>query len=415
VQVADDFELPHLEYWNYSPCKKHIAEGADKPVPGCRHCGMYHRKHQRIGATWLYLKKRALLADVVGSGKTAHAATVIAMMKETGEIDKLGRVLVVCRSPAVLQWHAELERMLPRMHIEVSSGPNQAARIQRYVQHWEVMVIGQHMYLKDYELFDNFDLSAVFVDDVDALRAKKNKTAYALKRVALKTPRFVVMTGTPLQKKLHELHSVFEPLGGREIFGSEYSFLKRYVRSEVVEYYVKTPTGSKKRSSTKVVGYKNLTEFKQLIGPMALRRTADDIDDVDLPEIIPNNVWLDLYPAQRAKYELLRKGVVSILKDGKSQVKQAQAIAKIHYGQKICAGLAALGEEDGPDTSVKMDWVMDKINSDGDLGDEKVVIFAGYKDTIKALQKRLQVADIGYETIWGSAGFSLVLRQLSSL
>lgn len=407
VRVADDFELPTLKYLNYQPCEQHKNEPT--PVVGCqyRRCGLIPRKHQRIGAAWLYLVKRGLLADTVGSGKSLVAGTTIAMMKEAGEIDRIGRVLIVVRSPAVLQWQSELERMLPKIHVAVASG-DRSQRIEKYVQHWEVLLIGEHMFLRDHELFDNFTFSAVFVDDIDPLRNRKNKTAYALKRVAKKTSRFVVMTGTPLQKKLHELHSVLEPLGGRALLGSEWKFMQKYVRTENVRVYVK---GGDSRIIPKIVGYTRLDEFKEIIAPVTLRRTAEDIDDVDLPSIIPSNVYLDLYPAQRRKYDELKKGVLKIVKDNKTHIKHAQALAQLTYGAQICTGLAALGEDDAPQSGVKLDWIMDKLGPDGDLGDEKVVVFATFINTLKALQNRLQAAGIGYVTIWGLEADKLLRKQ----
>jgi SNF2 family DNA or RNA helicase len=407
IRVAEDFELPDLKYWNYDPCEAHEDQGI--PVVGCqyRRCGLIPRKHQRIGSAWLYLQKRALLADTVGSGKTLHAAVTIAMMKESGELDRVGRVVIVVRSPAVFQWRDELERMLPHVAVRAVNGTKNQ-RIEQYVQHWEVLVIGEHTFLRDHELMDNFDLSAVFIDDIDALRNRKNKTAYALKRLARSTPRCVIMTGTPLQKKLHELHSVLEPLGGRQLLGSEWSFMKKYVRTENVRTYVR---GGDSRIIPKIVGYKNLEDFREIIAPLTLRRTADDISDVDLPEIIPSTVYLDLYPVQKRKYAELKKGVLKIVKDGRTHIKHAEALAQIQYGAQICTGLAALGEEDAPLTSCKLDWVMDKIGTDGDLGDEKVVIFAGYINTVKALQKRLQAAGIGFVTIWGPENDKLLRKQ----
>jgi SNF2 family DNA or RNA helicase len=38
---------------------------------------------------------------------------------------------------------------------------------------------------------------------------------------------------------------------------------------------------------------------------------------------------------------------------------------------------------------------------DGDLSDEKVVIFIRYKNGVRSLQARLQRAGVGFETIWG--------------
>lgn len=403
VQVARDVALPELAYWNYLPCRRHRrwtdergVEQQNTPKPGCPECGLIHRQHQRVGATWLFLKKRALLADSVGTGKTLHAGTLIAMMKEAGELERNGRVLFVCRAPAIMQHRAELQRMMPSVAIDAAIG-SKRKRIERYMGPWEVMVIGQQMFLQDYEALLQFDLSALIVDDVDALRNRSNRTAYALKKVAARTDRCVIMSGTPLQKKLHELHSVLEPIGGRELFGSEASFMRRYVRTEQITTY--NSRNGRKITVPKIVGYKNLDDFKRLIGPMALRRTAADLQDVNLPTVIPSNVYLDLYPRQRAKYKELQRGVIEIVKKEGSQVKHAESLAKLHYGAQICGGLASLGEEDGPETSVKLDWLMDKLT--GDLEDEKVVVFMGYKTTIRAFQQRLRDADIDFETIWG--------------
>lgn len=404
VKIAADIELPELKCWNYAPCRKHrrweTPEGVVRqnvPKPGCRDCGLHPRKHQRVGATWLYLQKKALLADSCGTGKTAHLGLLIAMMQETLEIHSQARVVLVCRSAAVYQHVAELRRMLPMAHVAAAVGAKRK-RMETYVSGWDVLVIGQHMFLRDVDILMQFSLALLAIDDVDALRTRSSKTAWAIKRVAARTPRCVVMTGTPLQKKLHELYSVLEPLGGRTVFGSEAAFMRRYVKTE--NMVVWTNTG-RRMTIPKVVGYQNVRECADKLQPFALRRTAADIEDVDLPAVISSNVYLELTPAQRSRYDELKEGVIQIVSDEGVQVKQATALSKIHYGAKICTGLAALGEDDTPGTSVKLDWVMDKVGPDGDLGSEKVVIFLGYKTSIRALQARLDAVGVGYVTIWG--------------
>lgn len=397
LQNASDVNLPQLKFWNYQPCRKHRRWTDDQgrikqnvPKPGCRECGLYPRKHQRVGALWLYLRGRALLADSCGTGKTAHFGLLVALMQETGELAN-GRVILVCRSAAVLQHLAEIRRMLPMAKV-VSATGTKRTRMQTYVSGWDVMVIGQHMFLRDVDALMNFDVALLAVDDVDALRNRSSKTAWAIKRMARRSPRCVVMTGTPLQKKLHELYSVLEPLGGREVFGSEASFMRRYVRTENMVVWTK---GGRRMTIPKVVGYKNVRECSELLQPFALRRTAADIDDVDLPAISTSDVYLELYPAQRARYEELKQGVVRIIEEEGAKVKQANALSKIHYGSKICAGLAALGEPDTENTSVKLDWVMDKIGVDGDLGEEKVVVFMGYKQD-QPLDAQVLTPDRGF-------------------
>jgi hypothetical protein len=331
------------------------------------------------------------------TGKTGQAAGLLACCKQVGELDE-HRAVVIVRPSALPQWYTELQRFLPKLAIGTATGTRQQ-RIERYLSPWDILLTGYQMFVRDRELIENFPVGTLIVDDVDALRNPTNQTAYAIKRLARSCSRVVLLTGTPLQKRLHELHSVLEPVGGNEVFGTATAFRLRYVREELVSVY--NPHAGRLVKTRKCIGYKNLDEFKTLIAPFALRRTPEDIDDVDLPVISPpNNIYLDLYPVQAQRYAELRKGVLKIIRSEGATVKRAKAAAQFLYGAKICAGLATLGEPDGPATSVKLDWI-ENILVDGDLSDEKVVVFCHFTDAVAALAKRLAGNGIGHEVIWG--------------
>lgn len=432
IHNAKDAKLPPMRAWNYNLCRVHargwdeevrVESGEvlthkvfDRPKPGCRKCGIHLRRHQRVGVAWLYFQKSALLADTMGSGKTAHAGGLIAMLIETGELSLhrdrsdrmggMGRVILVPRSPALRQWRDELLRMIPGLNVLIAEGTRKQ-RIQLYLQPWQVLLIGPEMFRNDYEMLENFDLSAFIADDIDQLRNPDTLTSYAMDRVGGRgssgsrpgTDRYVIMTGTPLQKKLLDLHAVLDGIGGTEVLGDRDAFMARHVRTETV-FTTNARTGEEERR-TVVVGYRDTPTIKRNIAPLFLRRTAADLDDITLPTIVTDDVMLDLYPSQRTKYTELRKGVLRIIREEGTQIKRPTALAKIHYGAAICAGLAALGEADGPGTSVKLDWVMEQLGEDGDLSDEKVVIFANLKNTVRALQQRLRAAGIGFVTVWG--------------
>ena len=431
IHESPSWKLPKLTAWNYDLCRVH-ARGweeevrtesgdvlthivYDRPKPGCRLCGVHFRNHQQVGVAWLYFKKKALLADTMGSGKTSQAAGLVAMLAQTGELSLardrsaryggVGRVIIVPRSPALHQWRSELARMIPRLDVLVSEGTRKQ-RTQLYLQPWHVLLIGPEMLRNDLEMLENFDLSLVITDDIDPLRNPKSETSYACDRlggrgiVGLRpgTDRYVIMSGTPLQKRLPELHAVLDGIGGRQVLGNLETFIHRHVRTDTVTEYNRS-TGEMERRQV-IVGYRDLPTVKAQIAPMFLRRTAADLDDVHLPTIVPSDVMLDLYPSQRRKYDELRRGVIRIMREEGTQVKRPTALAKIHYGAAICAGLVALGEPDGPGTSVKLDWTVEKV-TEGDLSDEKVVIFANLKNTVRALQLRLRTAGVGFVTVWG--------------
>lgn len=401
VHGSVDFALPRLRFWNYEPCRKHRPHGITQ---GCRECGIIPRRHQRIAIGWLYYARYGLLADTVGSGKTAVAAGVLAIMAETGELvadpvgrEDEGRAVVICRAAAVPQWCRQLRRMIPGLEV-ISADGTANQRVEKYVSGgWHVLVTSYQTLLNDRRALTRMGITTVIVDDVDPLRHDETATARAVKALARNTFRTYVMSGTPLQKRLMELYSVLEPIGGPAAFGSVTTFRHRYVRTEKVRIY-NQKTG---RAIVKEVevGTRFLDELKTKLGPLALRRTAADLDDVKLPAIIPSDVYLDLYPAQRARYTELRQGVLRRIQEEGTRLKQVTALTMIGYGQRICTGLPALGEADGPGQSCKLDWVTDKLQ--GDLADEKVVIFTAYTDTVAALEARLTAAGIGHVKLWG--------------
>lgn len=262
VRVAKDVELPVLKDWNYSPCLEHELweddEGTvhrDKPKPGCRRCAIVPRDYQRVGAMWMLLKKKALLADGTGLGKSCQIGLTIAMVHELGEMSRK-RVLVICRAPAVLQHVQELRRMMPGLNITAAIGPKKKRQIT-YAQRWDVLVIGQQMVLSDEEYLSQFDFAAIFADDVDAIRNRRTKTSQTWRTLTATCPRVYVVSATPLQKRLPEMYAVTEQIGGREIFGSEWAFKSRYLQTQSQVIRVQ---GGNRRQVQKEVGVRNMAQ-----------------------------------------------------------------------------------------------------------------------------------------------------------
>lgn len=387
LRTSKDVNLPPLRYFNSEPCAKHTPTLEHS----CLDCGASLRKHQKVGAAWLYFVKKGLLADSVGTGKTLNAAGLLALLKENGELSSISRAVIVTRPGAVPQWANQLKRFIPEITVGVAAGTVKQ-RNELYAQPWEVLLVGYQMLCRDWEkLTSCFDIRTIIIDDVDAVR-NETDTAYSIGQVAKNCERVVDMTATPVQKRLHDLYRRYQLLGGRQLLGNKATFDRNYV------------------INTKPISYKNLDHFVQVTEPLVLRRTARDIDDVDLPAVIPDDVFLDLYPAQAERYEELKQGVIRLIKEEGEQVRQATAIAKFMYGMQICSGLVNLDEDDRPGTSVKLDWITDKI-VDGDLSDEKVVVFLKFKKSVRALQGRLLEAGVEFETIWGEQSDKFVRQQ----
>lgn len=414
----DVANMPEMTWFNSAPCPEHAGDGPT-PNPYCRHCGINLRRHQRVAIMWLWLVKRGLIADPVGSGKTHVVTGLFAVLAQTGELGKPsgalrpgGRALVVCEPTATRQWQREIRRAVPGLITELAEG-SRNQRADRYALPWDVLITGHQMCLQDHEQLRALGVTTLIVDDVDPLRHSETKTAYAVKRLGYDNPnnsRIVLLNATPLQKRLLELYDTLTHIGGHEEhrLGTRSQFERRYTEKQPTTFYSINRRTNRpvKRTQLEIVGYRRMPEFQEKIAPMVLRRSLAQIDDVELPALAPpENVWLELYRDQRQAYVELQRGVRQMASSS-GGMDRMNALSQLMQGKMICEGLSVIGHEDGPGKSVKFDWLMNRLTGDwsgeseGDPG-EKVVVFVQYKDGIRALAQRFQSEGLGYELIWG--------------
>jgi SNF2 family DNA or RNA helicase len=445
---AADVRLPPLRYFNSSPCARH-APALDI---SCDDCGIGLRPHQRAGIAWMYMAGRGLLADSVGSGKTAQAAGVLAICKETGELGEHSRAVVICQAAAVLQWQRQLRRMLPGIAVSAVTGSMpRARRVDAYMAPWEIMVISDRTFASarnrdgDVELLRQFPVGTVIADDIDALRTHRTQASRAVKALAARASRRYDLNAEPLQKRVMELHSHLEMLGGNAVFGNDRAFRRNFVRTGQASFYqramsCRTPLpcgrphetvvkGCKKcktghawpqpakrcpecgqqgradpagrtvlRTVSTDIGIRNAEEFRYLLRPWVLRRT--EFGGEGYPEVQPAEIWVELTARQRERYDELRRDkLVRRWREAGEEVTHAKAAALFTRGAQICSGTAAL--DDGTtDDSAKLDRVMRMLT--GSLEDEKVVCFVYYKPNVAALSARLDAAGIGHAVMWSN-------------
>jgi SNF2 family DNA or RNA helicase len=390
-----DIALPPLARWNASPCGAHA-----QPDPACRACGIVLKSHQRSGTAWMYLAGHGLLADTMGSGKTHQVAAVGAWCLETGEIGLHSRMVIVARAPAVAQWAAELRRAIPDLAVIAPEGGSPAKRTEAYLSAWECCVVSGQVLLRDLDALRQFPVGMLVYDDADAMRNRDNATAYAIRQLAGRAQRVYGVHATPAQKRLLELYSFLEPLGGREMFGSPKMFAHQHVREETTVTWVRDDEVGRqvRREVKKEAGARNPEQLRRMIAPLVLRRT----DFADLPALVPSQQWLDLSPAQRARYKELRAGVLRRIREDGDRITRPDALAQFLHGAQICCGLMCLDGADGPGASAKLDWTVDAVT--GDLAEEKVVCFVWFRPAAAALARRLEAAGVGTVLLRGGDG-----------
>lgn len=404
VKNAQDFILPELPTWNYSPCQHH-----DEPRVDCeyRECGGEPFGYQKVSAAYNLVARKSLLTSVPGSGKSIVLALVAALIKES---EKTLRAIFVVPTVSVAQWEKELHRWVPGLKTRaIFKGTKKEDRINTYAdyQNWEILLVGYHGFSLDIEYIENIPINFLATDDVDPLHKTSNKTHKAIVAMAENTKWVVVANATPTQTHLLNLFAATVPIGAPLVWGGKTQFEKRYVRRSPV--YIPTnrrdQNGNRKVQKTMpVTGYQNMEELTDKYNRMHIRYTYDQIaGEVRMPDIMSTDVPLELHPLQQSWMQKLEEGILTLKDNIKGQNLGQQKFAALKVftrANQICAGLQSLGEDDVPGkTSSKIDWIMNNIDSS--FEDNKVVIYAIHRGTIAAIQERLKKAGIGYATIDG--------------
>lgn len=407
IKKTKDVILPTLDVWNYGPCEHH-----ETPTAQCeyRACGGHPFKHQNKTAAFSYIARKSLVGNSTGTGKTLSALLTLAVAHHHGE---RVRALIVVPTISVNQWKTEAQRWVPGFNItSIPAKTPLKERIDVYSKDWDILIIGYHVFTKDSKkgYLDTLEAPQVIVDDVDPVLNHGNDTFVEMQKVCNRANIVIVQNATSLATRLEQLYASTVLIGGSVVWGSLTAFRDRYVKREKVWIHTKGKDGKVTAKKTyKTIGYRNMVQFRRKFDPMSIRITYEDItDDVTVPDLMTEQVYLDMSPRQLDRYHKLQEGVRVILDNQNmpAKTKAVNALTAFTIGSQICAGTFALKTSDGgyepdaPDASPKLDWIMDKLESD--WTEEKVVVYAKFRGSIMALQNRLTNENVGWATIWGA-------------
>lgn len=358
--------------------------------------------HQLQGAVWLYLTPKAILADSTGLGKTGICLALLQLLKARNSVHNGARAIVIVPATSVYgSWQNDgFEKFGVDLKYAVGRGTKAQRRKVYDDPTWEVLLTNYETVRNDIDELEKLGFNHVIMDEADYIRNHATLTAQAVKRLTMRAQRVVAVSATPIQNSLLDLHSVLESLGLKHVFGSKTAFDRRYHEHSVTQIRTRKRTIYKKT----VIGYKNTKELKARLEPYFLRRTYADVPTIKVPELSAQPIMLDMAPEQAQLYAQVEQGFATLTPNSPPQEIKA-AVLKL---RQVCTSTATVGAS--YDSSAKLDWIVQKLKSDWQ-GD-KIVVFSTWKASIKALEKRLKDAGIGYVTMTGDEN-NQVLREAS--
>ncbi|MCX6902974.1 MAG: SNF2-related protein, partial [Verrucomicrobia bacterium] len=235
--------------------------------------------YQREGMLHLAFTERALLADEMGLGKTIQAIAACALLHRLGQAQ---RVLVVTPASLKTEWEEQICKFTNLPYRLVFGARHR--RLAAYddppfytIVNYEQMVV------------DALDVNArvqpdiVVLDEAQRIKNWNTKTAQAIKR--LRSRYAFVLTGTPIENRIDELHSLMDFLNPK-ILGPLFRFNR--------DFYDLDERG-------RPTGYRNLDQLHARIKPCLLRRRKVDVE-TELPERTDRNFFVPMSEPQKLGY-----------------------------------------------------------------------------------------------------------------
>jgi len=294
------------------------------------------RPYQRRGLDWLVFLARlglgGVLADDMGLGKTVQTLALLAVEHPQSS----GPTLVVCPMSLVGNWQRECARFAPRLRVHVHHGAGRPSgrELRAAVAGAEVVITTYGLVLRDFAALRAVRWHRVVADEAHHLKNAATQQSRAVR--ALPATHRLALTGTPVENRLAELHSVLD-FANPGLFGSAERFKERY--SVPIE-----------RNSSPFA----TAELRRRTRPFVLRRTkGDPAIALDLPRKQEMTVLCNLTAEQAGLYQavvddLLRR--MARLPDGdRGRIeRKGLVLAALTRLKQICNHPAHYTGESGP-------------------------------------------------------------------
>lgn len=246
--------------------------------------------YQRHAALSAAEAGRMLLADEMGLGKTIQAIAACEIMAQEFGVQK---VLIICPTSLKYQWKQEIEKFSLRS-VCVIEGPFDF-RSQLYTRGDFFKVVNYDVINRDLKAIIDFAPDLIILDEAQRIKNWKTRIAQSVKQI--KSPYAFVLTGTPLENRLEELHSIVEFVD-RYRLGPMFRFLSNH---QVID-----------KESGNVIGYQNLKAIGQTLSSILIRRTKNEVLK-QLPQRIDKNFFVPMTKEQMFFHEENREIVARVV------------------------------------------------------------------------------------------------------
>ena len=336
--------------------------------------------YQRKGALFAAKAGRSLIADDMGLGKTIQAIAAVEILARTVGLE---RVLVVSPTSLKHQWKQEIEKFCGRS-VDVIEGPI-AKRAGLYASDSFYKITNYEVIHRDLELIRHWAPDMIILDEAQRIKNWKTRRAQSVKK--LDSKHAFVLTGTPLENRLEELHSIVEFVD-RFRLGPMFRFLAEHQHVDDVG---------------RVIGYHNLSKIAKTLEPILVRRTKHEVLK-ELPDRLDKNYFVPMTKEQMKHHEENRETVARIVAKWRrfgflSETDQRILMIALQNMRMSCNSTYLLDKK--TDFGVKADELISVLEETFERPEMKAVVFSQWLGTHELLVDRLESTKRDYVLFHG--------------
>lgn len=346
------------------------------------------RYYQVQGILHLIFMPRFLLGDDTGLGKTLQAIAALCYL--WAKEPQLKAVVLTTKS-ATKQWAKEFSKFTRGVRVVVSTG----SRAQRHAAYeaWRkpsttptVLISGYRSIVNDISAIQNDAGYVLICDEATAFKNPKTQVHQVVRHMSAQAGRCWGLTATLIKNHLMEGYGIYKVLVPT-LFGSQNSFMYYFCIVEQMQV-------GRGRKVPKIVGYfpDKVIEFREVISPYYLGRPKHVVA-AELPSLTRKVVEVGLTAAQEEKHAEALSNLLIVgeaRKDGTEEAKEVTKLTALIYCQEI-VDHPGLIECEGD--SEKLDTLIEML-TEGDLEDEKVIVYTRFSKMVDILMPALKAAKI---------------------
>lgn len=243
------------------------------------------RSYQEDGINFALKRKRAMIADAPGLGKTFQATEII-------ERANAFPCIIVAPLYLTVRWAEWIKTQYPLRTVSMSRKNDYLVRDYMLSQSADYYICNLQM-LRDVDFYSWPTHKAIIFDESHHLKNRDSKQAQGALKLSLRNPEYIIeLTATPIKREPDDLFMQLRILRP-ELFKSYHTFVNTFC-----------VTGSTPWS-LQVLGIKNKSELMKLLDLIMIRRTYAEVG-IELPEVIETVIDIEFTPEQRKAYNDLK-------------------------------------------------------------------------------------------------------------